>query len=158
MNDSPTQLLEDLPEGTRFTDVLEAAQAAWMAGSFEIARDLVQRYIDPLGEYCCMRCTKMCEDEPWRINNHLGSFRVCPECATIVTAQKELLAGGDEFFAIGPTQKVQKTYRQGVTTTVTTTSSQTKFMMTGQDKYGRQRGALIGAIGNDLLAKLRNSK
>lgn len=116
--------LEDLPEGTRFTDVLEAVQAAWLAGDFVLARDLVQRYIDCRGEFCCMRCTAM-REEPWRMNNHLGSFFVCPECATVVSQQRELLAGGGEMFMVGPVQKVStlRTTRVGCATVQQSTTT-----------------------------------
>lgn len=144
---------EDLPEGTRFTDVLEAAQAAWMAGQYALARDLIQRYIDPVGEFCCMRCTKMCEDEPWAINNHLGKFRVCPDCATVVSTPRELLAGGGEVFMQGPVQKIGKTYRSGrIMTTVETRSSQTTLTINGE-KDGKPHGFLIAAIAHAIGQK-----
>lgn len=116
---------EELPPGVRFTDVLEAAQAAWLAHDYELARDLIRGFIDPNGEFCCMRCTAM-EEEPWKINNHLGTFYVCPSCATIVTGPDELLGGGGEMYAVGPVQKVSEimeTYKVGDMMTVKTTTS-----------------------------------
>lgn len=115
-----------LPDGVHFTDVLEAAQAAWLARDYELARDLIRSFIDPNGEFCCMRCTKMCEDEPWAINNHLGKFRVCPDCATIVSTPGELLANGGEMYVEGPSQKVSEimeTYKVGDMMTIKTTTS-----------------------------------
>lgn len=143
---------EELPDGTRFTDVLEAAQAAWMAGQHALARDLIQRYIDPDGEFCCMRCTKMCEDEPWAINNHLGKFRVCPDCATVVSTPGELLANGGEVFMQGPVQKIGKTYRTGRMTTIEQRSSQTTLTINGE-KDGKPHGFLIAAIGHAIKQK-----
>ncbi len=97
--------LEDLPVGTRFTDVLEAVQAAWLAGDFLLARDLIQRYIDPSGEFCCMRCTS-CVDEPWKVNGRLGIFYVCETCTKIITRPGEALGDGGEVFMQGPVQRV----------------------------------------------------
>ena len=74
---------EPLPEGTHFIDVLEAAQAAWLAKDYALSRELIQRYVDPDGAFCCMRCSAMVE-QPWKINNHLGAFYVCPACSTLV--------------------------------------------------------------------------
>lgn len=133
-------------------DVLAAIQAAWLAGSFTLARELVQRYIDADGEFCCMRCTKMCEDEPWSINNHLGKFKVCPDCATLVSQPRELLGNGGEIFMQGPVQKIEKYRRQNVTTTIETRSSQTKLMINGE-KDGKPHGFLIAAIGHAIKPK-----
>lgn len=140
---------EELPDGARFTDVLEAVQAAWLAGHYPLARDLVQRYVDPNGEFCCMRCTAM-HEEPWRVNGALGTFFVCAECAKIASRPGELLAGGGEVFMIGPTQKITKSYRQGLTRVVETTSAQTKITMHGEDKNGVAKGFLITAIGHAI--------
>lgn len=114
-----------LPDGVHFTDVLEAAQAAWLARDYELARDLIRSYIDPNGEFCCMRCAAMCEDEPWKINGHLGTFYVCPNCATIVTQQQELLGNGGEIFMQGPVERVvQRTRRENCTVVEVKTSQQ----------------------------------
>jgi hypothetical protein len=89
-------------------DVLAAVQAAWLAGDYVLARDLVQRYIDPSGDHCCMRCTAM-EDEPWRVNTRHGSFFVCPPCTTELSKTGELMQGGGEVFMTGPKQVVRQT-------------------------------------------------
>lgn len=113
-----------LPDGVRFTDVLEAAQAAWIARDYELARDLIRSFIDPNGEFCCMRCSAM-EEEPWKINGHLGTFYVCPACATIVSHQGELLGNGGEVFMQGPVERVvQRTRRENCTVVEVKTSQQ----------------------------------
>jgi len=120
-----TRELESLPEGTRFTDVLEAAQAAWLAKNYVLSRDLIQRYIDADGEFCCMRCAAT-EEQPWKINNHLGTFYVCPPCSTLISQQGEILGNGGEMYIEGPPQKVSQimeTYKIGDMMVVKTTSS-----------------------------------
>lgn len=115
--------LEDLPDGTHFTDVLAAVQAAWLAGDYPLARDLVQRYIDPSGEFCCMRCTA-CEDEPWRVNIRLGTFFVCPSCATVVSDRNELMRDGGEVFMTGPKQLIRQELNFGRKRVISTVSRQ----------------------------------
>lgn len=138
--------VEELPEGTRFTDVLEAIQAAWLARNFEVARDLTQRYIDPIGEFCCMRCTAM-REEPWKVNCDLGAFFVCPECAEVASRPGELLGRGGEVFMTGPAQKITKTHRFGYSTKIEETSQQTRITVNGHAPDGSPRGFLIAAIG-----------
>ena len=105
-------------------DVLQAAQAAWLAKDFVLARDLVQRYVDPSGEFCCMRCTS-CEHEPWKVNGRLGVFYVCEACTKIITRPGEALGDGGEVFMQGPVQRVVQTAYG--TTEVQTTMAATKI-------------------------------
>ncbi len=105
-------------------DVLAAAQAAWLANDYVLARDLIRRYIDPDGEFCCMRCSSM-EHEPWRVNTGTaGTFYVCPTCTTVISADRQFMhdMSGSEVFMEGPKQRlVQKTaFNGGVRVNVTT--------------------------------------
>lgn len=102
-----------LPDGTGFMDVLAAAQAAWLACDHKLARELIRRYIDPNGEFCCMRCSAM-EEELWRVNTSEGTFHVCPACATILAADRQFMNdmnSSGEVYMEGPKQRVVQTTR-----------------------------------------------
>lgn len=122
--------LEDLPEGTGFTDVLAAAQAAWLAGDYPLARDLIQRYIDPSGEFCCMRCTST-RDEPWSLRiNGRAAFYVCHPCSQVVLEDPGLMQLGDEVSLIGPTYVGRMVAQQaGAVTRMIVTRQSVKFKL-----------------------------
>ncbi len=118
---------EQLPDGTSFMDVVAAAQAAWLANDYVLARDLIKRYIDPNGEFCCMRCSTM-EHEPWRVNTAIGTFFVCPPCTTALSSDLQFvktLNSSGEVFMQGPVERVvQRTRRENCVVVEVKTSQQ----------------------------------
>jgi hypothetical protein len=97
---------EPLPDGTSADDVIAAIQVAWLAGDFVLARSLVERYLDADGQHCCMRCGES-KHAPWNIGTQLmGTFFVCPACATIVTEHREMSSTSGETYMVGPPEPI----------------------------------------------------
>ena len=63
-------------------------------------------FVDDTTKVVCMRCARSMPNEIWQMNNHLGAFFVCPDCAALIANQRGELPLGGGTSMTGPSRKM----------------------------------------------------